>query len=124
MPLVIQASLSVAGETWLPHHWWAMVLAKRRVLPRSGRMATISGAQAAETESAGSSTTFELAGLGGAEGAGEELELLGDGDGEVVGLVLVGFGGEDADVGDAGSCDWVEELAGDDGAGEAGAASS
>ena len=63
----------------------------------------------------------ELAGFGGAEEAGEEFELLGDGGGEVVGLGFVGFGGEDADVGDAGRCDGIEELAGDDGAGEAGA---
>src|ERR1700735_763073 len=60
MPLVIQASLSEAGETSLPHHWCEMVLAKRRVLPRSGRIATISGAQAAETESPGNSTTSSL----------------------------------------------------------------
>jgi len=53
---VIQASLSVAGETREPHHWWATVLARRRELARSGRMQMSSGAQAAETVSVGSST--------------------------------------------------------------------
>src|SRR6201996_3241919 len=58
MPLVIHWSLSVAGETSEPHHWCATVLESRRVLPRSGRIATISGAHEAETESLGSSTTL------------------------------------------------------------------
>src|SRR6201996_8676990 len=58
MPLVIHRSLRLAGETSEPHPWCATVLASRRVLPRSARMATTSGAQEAETESAGSSTTL------------------------------------------------------------------
>ena len=60
MPFVIQASLRVAGETSDPHHWWARVLASRRwelwLTMRLPAMATISGAQAAETASSGSST--------------------------------------------------------------------
>jgi len=62
----------------------------------------------------------EVAGLGVAEGIGHELELASDGGGEVVGFFFVLFGDEGADVGDAGDGERCEELAGDDGAGEAG----
>src|SRR5579864_2958815 len=59
-------------------------------------------------------------GLRAAELAGHVLELLGDGLGEVVRFGLVGVGEEDVDVGSVGCGDWRKELAGDDGAGEAG----
>jgi hypothetical protein len=57
MPFVIHASFSVAGEISDPHHWCATVFASSRALPRSGFIATISGAHAAEIESLGNSTT-------------------------------------------------------------------
>ena len=62
MPLVIQASLRVRGLTSEPHHWWAMVLASRRMPvlspTREPRIAASSGAQTAGRVSSGSSTTF------------------------------------------------------------------
>ena len=83
-------------------------------------MATISGAQEAETESAGELDDVDERGLGAAELTGHVLELLGDGLGEIMRFRFVGVGEEDVNVGSVGRGDGWEELASDDGAGEAG----
>jgi len=62
----------------------------------------------------------DLSALGLAEGGGHELELLGGVLSEGNGGGFVGLGDVDVDVADAGGDDGLDELAGDDGSGEAG----
>ena len=89
MPLVIQASLRVRGLTSEPHHWWAMVLASRRMPDlsptREPMMPASSGAQTAGSVSSGISTTLRCGDLGRAEAVGKEVVFLGGGLRELVG---------------------------------------